>query len=233
MRIAVIGTGRMGQAVIRESIARGHTIAAQIGRRDVAAAGGISYEALGNAEVAIEFTTPESAVGNLLALIELGVPVVTGTTGWQQQMARIDSAVAARSDRGAAVLHAANFSVGMALLRRAAAVMAELMKEHPQFREGIVEEHHAAKLDSPSGTALTIQRLLQKIDPSRQYPITAIRAGYHPGRHQMFWDSEFETVHIEHSVRDRRVFAVGAITAAEWLIGRQGVFTFADMLFGR
>ncbi len=190
----------------------------------------LTRKRLADVEVAIEFTRPDAVVGNLERLIEIGVPVVTGTTGWGDQLQRVAALVNAR---GASLLHAPNFSTGVALLLRAARLMAAEFAGREEFGEFIVDEHHAAKRDAPSGTAVALQRALRAGDGGSEFPITSIRGGHHPGRHRITWDSRFETVHLEHAARDRRVFAEGAVRATEWLPGRAGVFTYDDVLFGR
>jgi len=227
MRIAIVGMGRMGRAVADLAVARGHQVVARVGR-----AGGDGLEGLreAGAEVAIEFTRPDAVVANLERLVTAGLPVVTGTTGWSAALPRIAAMV---TSQGGALLHAANFSTGVAVLRRAARDLAARLAGRDRFDGFITEEHHAAKLDAPSGTALALQEALVAGDPGRPFPVTSIRAGFHPGRHRVTWDSPFETIHLEHAARDRRVFAEGAVLAAEWLPGRAGIFTFDEMLFGR
>ena len=229
-RIAVVGFGRMGQAVAREASRRGHDVVATIGGAEArSAGGGLTTAALRGAEVAVEFTTPEAAPGNLARLIELGMPVVTGTTGWLDSLPNLSGQVTAR---GGALLHAANFSIGAQLLFRMARYLGRSLADRPEFDAAISECHHRRKLDAPSGTALAIQRALREADPARPYPITSERLGSVPGIHTIAVDGEHETLSLVHSVRDRSVFAVGAVTAAEWLVGRSGVFRFEQVLFG-
>lgn len=230
MRIAIIGTGRMGRAVMEVARDRGHEIVTAISSAENARGAAITSDRLAGAEVAVEFTRPESVVDNLERLIGLGVPTVTGTTGWAEQLPAIAAQVEAR---GGSLLHAPNFSTGVALLLRAARLVAAEFSGREEFGAFIVDEHHAAKRDAPSGTALALQRALRAGDGDREFPVTSIRGGHHPGRHRVTWDSRFETVYLEHAARDRRVFAEGAVRAAEWLPGRQGVFSYDDVLFGR
>ncbi|HEU4649126.1 MAG TPA: dihydrodipicolinate reductase C-terminal domain-containing protein [Gemmatimonadales bacterium] len=229
MRIALVGYGRMGHAVEAAALARGHTIHARIdpglGKNSVA----LTPESLRGADVAIEFTAPDAAPGNLKRLIEAGVPVVTGTTGWRAELPAVSSLVA---ERGGALLHSANFSVGVHLFLRAARELAARFADHPDFDAFILEEHHGQKLDAPSGTALTLQQEVRSADPSRRYPVTSIRAGAIPGIHTLTYDGPHDTVVLSHTARSRHGFATGAVLAAEWLPGRRGVFTFEDMLFG-
>ncbi|HYF39867.1 MAG TPA: dihydrodipicolinate reductase C-terminal domain-containing protein, partial [Gemmatimonadales bacterium] len=189
----------------------------------------LTRERLSGADVAVEFTRPESAVGNLERLIELGIPTVTGTTGWAEELPRVTELV---QRRGAALLHAANFSVGVHLFFHAARDLARQFRGRPEFAVAIQEEHHAAKVDAPSGTALLLQRQLWAEEPGRRFPITSVRSGETPGTHTLTYEGPFETITLSHVTRSRQVFASGALSAAEWLPGRTGVFTFEDMLFG-
>ncbi len=230
MRIAIIGNGRMGRAVADRAAARGHEILTVVGSAENPAGRALTADRLAGAEVAIEFTRPEAVVPNLEQLLALGVPVVTGTTGWSGDLARITALVEAAAG---SLLHAPNFSPGVAILLRAATDLATRLAHRPEFEAFVVEEHHGAKRDAPSGTGLALQGALRTGDPARPFPITSIRGGHHPGRHRVTWDHPLETIHLEHAARDRRVFAEGAVMAAEWLPGRRGVFTFDQMLFGR
>lgn len=230
MRIAIIGAGKMGRAVAEVARERGHEVGVMVSSAQNAGETALTTERLADVDVAIEFTRPDAVVGNLERLIAIGVPVVTGTTGWSDQLDRVASLVNAR---GGSLLHAPNFSTGVALLLRAARLVAAEFAGREEFGAFLVDEHHAAKRDAPSGTALALQRALRSGDGGREFPVTSIRGGHHPGRHRITWDSRFETVHLEHAARDRRVFAEGAVRAAEWLPGRRGVFTFDDVLFGR
>ncbi len=224
LRIAIVGYGQMGHAVERAALARGHRIAAQLDLGDA-----LTPERLGGADVAIEFTTPTAAPGNLARLIEAGTPIVCGTTGWHAELPRLAQLVSARSG---ALLYATNFSIGVQLFLRAAGDLARQLARHPEFDGFIVEEHHAKKLDAPSGTALTLRQTMTGADVARAYPITSVRAGSIPGIHRVGFDGPHDTITLEHVARSRDGFAAGAVAAAEWLPGRRGVFTFEEMLFG-
>ena len=229
MRLAIVGYGKMGQAVAALALGRGHAIHMMVKSSDNADARALTRERLAGADVAVEFTRPEAAVSNLERLIDLGIPTVTGTTGWTGALPRITAMVEAR--RGA-LLHAANFSVGVHLFLREARELARSFSGRPEFVASIREEHHAAKLDAPSGTALLLQHQLGKADASRSFPIASVRAGTLPGTHTLTYDGPHETVSLSHVARDREAFAAGALTAAEWLPGKTGVFTFEHLLFG-
>jgi 4-hydroxy-tetrahydrodipicolinate reductase len=228
MRIVIVGNGRMGRAVAAQAEARGHAVRV-IGREENAGGQGLTAERLRGVDVAVEFTRPEAAADNVTRLVEAGVPVVCGTTGWDAERA----AVAGLVERtGGALLHAANFSVGVHLFLRAARRLAEELAGRPGFDAFILEEHHAAKRDAPSGTAGVLRDALAAADPGREFPITSIRAGATPGTHTLAYDGEHERIVLTHLARSRAGFAAGALAAAEWLPGRRGVFTVEDMLFG-
>jgi 4-hydroxy-tetrahydrodipicolinate reductase len=214
----------MGHAVEAAATARGHAIAARLDLRDA-----LTPEHLNGADAAIEFTNPSAAPSNIERLIEARVPVVCGTTGWHGDLPRVAELVA---NKGGALLYGSNFSVGVQLFLKAAADLARRLAPHPAFDGFIVEEHHATKVDAPSGTALALRQAAIGADPGRSYPITAVRAGSIPGIHRLGFDGPFETITLEHVVRSRDGFAAGAVAAAEWLPGRRGVFTFEEMLFG-
>jgi 4-hydroxy-tetrahydrodipicolinate reductase len=214
----------MGHAVEAAATARGHAIAARLDLGDA-----LTPEHLGGADAAIEFTSPSAAPSNIERLIEAGVPVVCGTTGWHGELLRIAELVATK---GGALLYGSNFSVGVQLFLKAAADLARRLAPHPGFDGFIVEEHHATKVDAPSGTALALRQAAIAADPGRNYAITPVRAGSIPGIHRLGFDGPFETITLEHVARSRDGFAAGAVAAAEWLPGRRGVFTFEEMLFG-
>jgi 4-hydroxy-tetrahydrodipicolinate reductase len=219
----------MGKAVAALAVERGHSIQTVVDSSDNAGGRALTRERLAGAVVAIEFTRPEAAVPNLEKLIELGIPTVTGTTGWSQALPRIAARVV---ERRGALLHAANFSVGVHLFLRTARDLARNFTGRPEFAASIMEKHHAAKLDAPSGTALLLQRQLGASDPQRQFPITSVREGAVPGIHTLTYEGPHETILLSHLARDREAFAAGALMAAEWLRDKTGVFTFEDLLFG-
>ncbi|MGD8276468.1 MAG: dihydrodipicolinate reductase C-terminal domain-containing protein [Gemmatimonadota bacterium] len=225
MRLAIIGDGRMGRAVAGLAEERGFEVVALIGVEGNAHGAGITGERLAAAEVAVEFTEPAAAADNALACIAAGVPVVVGTTGWYDRLPQVEAAVA---EGDGALLWAPNFSVGVvlfrALLERAGALFAGA-----GFGASIVETHHAAKKDAPSGTALSLGRVFGAA-AGAEPEITSIRLGHVPGTHALVLDGPFEQIRLEHEARDRRVFADGALRAAAWLRGRRGVFTMNDVL---
>jgi 4-hydroxy-tetrahydrodipicolinate reductase len=228
MQIAIVGNGKMGRAVAALAEERGHTVRV-IGREENAGGAGLTRDRLAGVDVAIEFTRPDAVVANLERLIEAGVPTVTGTTGWTAELPRIERLV---RSRGGALLYAANFSIGVHLFLRAARELAALFTARPEFGAFILEEHHAAKRDAPSGTAALLRAKAREADPSRNFPITSVRAGFIPGTHELTYDGAHETISLSHVTRSRTGFAAGALAAAEWLPGRSGVHGFEAMLFG-
>jgi 4-hydroxy-tetrahydrodipicolinate reductase len=223
-RLALIGMGRMGQELLRLAEAGSWPVVATIGRPD----GGkqpLTREQLRDAQVAIEFTTPQAAAGNVRACVRAGVPVVVGTTGWQSEIGAVASEVLSA---GGAMLHAANFSLGVNMLWQLAERAAALGR-HAGFAPHITETHHAAKRDAPSGTALELQRIASQA-MGATVPVTSIRVGSVPGTHELILDGAYEQLRLTHEARDRRVFAEGALVAARWLVGRVGVFTMGDVL---
>jgi 4-hydroxy-tetrahydrodipicolinate reductase len=229
LKIAIIGHGKMGKAVAALATERGHSIHTLVTRLENAGGRALTAERLAGTDVAIEFTRPDAAVANLERLIGLGVPTVTGTTGWTESLPKLSELV---GQHGGALLYAANFSVGVHLFFRAARDLARSFRGRSEFAVSIHEEHHKAKVDPTSGTALLLQRQLWEVEPGRRFPITSVRAGETPGTHALSYTGPHETVTLTHVTRSREVFAAGALAAAEWLPGHTGVFTFDQLLFG-
>lgn len=224
--IAIIGDGKMGQAIRDLAIADGWTVAAIIGERDSAGGRGIDRSSLGDAEVAVEFTEPGAAAANITAALRAGVPVVAGTTGWYEQLPQVARVA---NETGTALLWSPNFSLGVSVLIELARHAGTLMRSLTDFDAHIVETHHSGKKDAPSGTAVAIATAAKE-GLARAIPTTSVRTGSVPGTHELIFDGAFEQLTLTHLARDRRVFAEGALTAAQWLIGRRGVFTMRDLL---
>jgi 4-hydroxy-tetrahydrodipicolinate reductase len=229
-RIALIGDGKMSRAIRLLAAERGVEVTSVLGSAGNPGGAGISRQALGGADVAVEFTEPAAAPANIRACLRAGVPVVVGTTGWHGELPAIAEEVRAS---GGALLWASNFSVGVNLFFRIAGEAGRIVARAEGFDAHIVETHHAAKKDAPSGTALAVEREL-RAGLGRPVPITSIRTGHVPGTHEIVLDAPFEQIVIAHAARDRRVFADGALLAARWLVAapRQGVFTMSDVLGG-
>jgi 4-hydroxy-tetrahydrodipicolinate reductase len=224
--VAIIGDGKMGQAIRDLARSKGWSVAGVIGERESDAGRGITRASLGKAEVAVEFTEPGAAVANITATLKAGVPIVVGTTGWYEALPEVTRIA---KESGAALLWSPNFTLGVNVLielsRRAGALMHGL----EEFDAHIVETHHARKKDAPSGTAIAIAKAASD-GLDRPVPTTSVRTGSVPGTHELIFDGAFEQLTLTHLARDRRVFAEGALTAADWLVGKRGVFTMRDVL---
>jgi 4-hydroxy-tetrahydrodipicolinate reductase len=223
-RLAIVGMGKMGRAIATLAPERGWDVVARLDADETR--GGITPETLHGAEVAVEFTTPSAAPANVRALIAAACPTVVGTTGWYGELPAISAEIATR---GGALLTASNFSLGVNIFEQVVRLAAQLLGRVPGFEAHLVETHHSAKKDAPSGTAAMLARAASTAWGA-EIPITSVRTGSVPGTHELIFDAPFEQIHLEHIARDRRVFAEGALVAAEWLIGRRGVFTMRDVL---
>ena len=222
LRIALVGLGKMGRAIAELAPSRGGEIVARLGRGDP-----IDRTSLGGAEVAIEFTEPHAALANVRGCLAAGCPVVVGTTGWLEALPTVEREAAASGGR---VLWAANFSPGVNLFLRLAAEAGRLFRD-AGFGAAIVETHHAAKKDAPSGTGIALARAAGA-PFGTDIPVASVRVGHVPGTHELTFDAPFEQVRLVHEARDRRVFADGALAAARWLAGPRprGVYTMQDVL---
>lgn len=225
-RLAIVGAGRMGRTLVHLAPERGFRVVAMIDAAHNPQGRGITRAALNGADVAVEFTRPDAAAQNVEALLRAGVATVCGTTGWYEELARIR---AVAGETGGALFTAPNFSLGVAVFAHVAAVAARAIAGVPGFDAHLVETHHAAKKDAPSGTATMLaERAREAL--GREIPITSVRTGSVPGTHEVIFDAPYEQLRLVHEARDRRVFADGALVAARWLIGRRGTFTMADLV---
>jgi len=226
VRIALVGMGRMGRALEALAAERGCEVVARLD--SAAMARGLTQHDLNDAQVAIEFTTPLATVANTRMLLSLGLPVVIGTTGWASRLPDVQEATVAM--QGTA-LWSPNFSIGVQLFLAIAEDAARRARAVTGFDVHVLETHHAAKLDAPSGTGLAIVDRLEE-GLGRAVPITSIRVGSVPGTHEIILDAPFEQITLVHEARDRRVFADGALTAARWLASPRapGLYTMRDVL---
>ena len=241
MKIALIGYGKMGRMIEEIARQRGHEIVCIVDQDNLQDFASADFA---SAQVAIEFTRPDAAVGNILRAFAAGVPVVSGTTGWTDSLPELR----AMCERGeGTLLWSSNFSVGMNIFMALNRYLTSIMKDFPQYAPRLDETHHIHKLDHPSGTAITLAEQLTaayggglegwaepESDPDwqahRRLPIVAHREGEVPGIHTITWESEADEIIITHSAKSRRGFALGAVMAAEWLAGRNGFHTMAEML---
>lgn len=239
MKLALVGTGRMGTAVGELAVERGHDVVARYDSDSPLPAGEDAPEGV---DVAVEFSLPHLAVDHIEQYCRWGIPAVVGTTGWYDRLADVRAWVA---DYDAAVLYAPNFSIGVALLARAIRAVTPLVNHLPEYDAFIHEVHHVNKVDSPSGTALMLGALLtdglerkthaevetqhQRIAANAVH-VSSSRAGSVVGRHAVTLDSPFDELSFSHQAKNRKGFAFGAVKAAEWLPGRQGLFTLDDLI---
>lgn len=214
MKILVLGKGRMGHAVKAAAEGRGHTVVDLWGREALAAGD------WPEADVAIDFTLPESAVSVYAACRNRGLPLVSGTTGWLDAFDVVEDAV---KDAGHPMVWAPNFSVGVHLFRKAMRQVEQALEGHG-FEPSITETHHTGKVDAPSGTALALAGDL-KAGRNEEIPVHAVRLPGVPGTHRIDWDGGVDRISLEHSAKDRTGFALGAVRAAEWLLEQPGPFT--------
>ncbi|MDG1684822.1 MAG: 4-hydroxy-tetrahydrodipicolinate reductase [Flavobacteriaceae bacterium] len=227
MKIALLGYGRMGQAIEKIAIDRGHTIVAKIDKDNPDEA----YEA----DVAINFSVPMAAYDNITVAIRKGIPVVCGTTGWLDQLTEVE-ALCQQSE--GAFLYASNFSLGVNLFFELNAKLADMMQKHPLYTASIEEIHHTQKLDKPSGTAITLAEGIPSEgnawhlveDKGEGVPISSIRKDEVPGTHTVTHRSEIDEISITHTAHNRTGFALGAVLAAEWIQNKKGIFSMRDVL---
>lgn len=225
-QLAVIGTGRMGQAITALAPEMGWNVAVALDARSNELGSGITRETLRGADVAVEFTEPASAPANIRACIAAGCPVVVGTTGWYSELPAIRAEV---ESSGGALLWGPNFAIGVNVFAELVGYAGTLLAGVEGFDAHLTETHHIAKKDAPSGTASLLRDTLSGA-LGRNVPVTSVRTGSVPGTHEVMLDAPFEQIVLRHEARDRRVFAAGALTAAAWLIGRHGVFTMRDVV---
>ena len=221
MKIALIGYGKMGHIIESIALERGHEIVCIIDKDNTE---DFHSAAFASADVAIEFTTPQTAEANVLRAWAVGVPVVSGTTGWNIEATRLE---AIRQKAG--LMWSSNYSIGVNLLFALNKQLAKFMEAYPNYTPHMTEVHHIHKLDAPSGTAKTLQEAIGE----ERLPVTdieSIREGEVPGIHTITWDSEVDTITISHSAKSRKGFALGAVIAAEWMRGKTGWHEFSEVI---
>ncbi|WP_423127170.1 4-hydroxy-tetrahydrodipicolinate reductase [Gaoshiqia sp. Z1-71] len=236
MKIALIGYGKMGKIIEQIALDRGHEIVLKI---DITNQHELTIDNLKKADVAIEFTIPASAINNYKLCFEAGIPVVSGTTGW---LGKKDEVISEMNQREGTFFYASNFSLGVNLFFALNKKLASLMANRPEYDIQMEEVHHTQKLDAPSGTALTLAEGLFENHPGKkswtldepqtagQLHIRAIREGQVPGIHRIKYESDVDHILIEHSAKSRQGFALGAVLAAEFSIGKKGLLSMNDLL---
>lgn len=237
MKIALIGYGKMGQTIERIALSRGHEIVLKIGKENI---DDFTEDAIKKADAAIEFTQPEAALENVSRCLKAGVPVVCGTTGWND---KVPEAEALCAQHHTAMIQSSNFSVGVNIFFAVNKYLAKLMDQQQEYNVLVEETHHTQKLDAPSGTAITIaEQIVQELSrkdkwvkeeehAAAELAIKAYREPEVPGTHVVTYHSAIDDIEIKHTAHTRDGFALGAVMAAEFLAGRQGVFSMQDVLF--
>ncbi len=230
MKIALLGYGKMGQVIERIALERGHEIVLKKDEFN-------TYDTLPTADVAIDFSIPTAAVANISNCFYANVPVVSGTTGWLEHY---DEMIALCAEKNGAFISSSNFSLGVNLFFEFNEYLAKIMSKFNHYTVQMEEIHHDQKLDAPSGTAISLAKGI--IDTSKytnwtldkptekEIHIEAVRVGTVPGTHTVTYNSAVDAIEIKHTAHNREGFALGAVIAAEWLVGKHGVFTMKDVL---
>ena len=230
MKIALLGYGKMGKVIERIALERGHDIVLKKDHDN-------TFEGLLNADVAIDFSVPDSAVGNISECLNNGIPVISGTTGWLADYPKMAQLC---EEKNGSFIYASNFSLGVNVFFELNEYLAKMMTNLKQYNVSMEEIHHTQKLDAPSGTAITLaEGIIKHTDYanwtletpiSNEIHIDAKRIENIPGTHSIFYDSEVDQIEIKHTAHSREGFAFGAVVAAEWLKDKKGVFTMKDVL---
>ena len=230
MKIALLGYGKMGKVIEKIALERGHEIVLRKGSSD-------SFDGITNADVAIDFSVPSSAVSHISECLNQNVPVISGTTGWLENY---DEMVHLCQEKNGSFIYASNFSLGVNIFFELNNYLAKMMKNLSDYKVSMEEIHHTQKLDAPSGTAISLANgIIENTDyvnwtlenpTDNQIYIDAKRIENIPGTHAVFYDSKVDQIEIKHTAHSREGFALGSVIAAEWLIGKKGVFTMKDVL---
>ncbi len=243
MKIALIGYGKMGKEVEKAALERGHSISIRISRDN---AHQIDMITPVNTDVAIEFSTPSSVISNLNYCFRTNIPVVCGTTGWQEKQNDVYEAC---TKANGSLVHASNFSIGVNLVFEMNEYMARLFNPRNEYQVSIYEAHHVNKLDAPSGTAISLANgIIRNAPKLKQWslverdhmvnddpttlPVHAERTGAVTGLHEVNYTSAVDMITLRHEAFNRSGFALGAVLAAEWIQGKKGMYTMRDVLFG-
>jgi len=236
MKIALIGYGKMGKEIEQILIARGHTIPLII---DLNNTNDLDAAHLKEIDVAIEFTTPSTAYGNVVKCLEAGVPVVCGTTAWLDKLPQVEQLC---KEKNGAFFYASNYSIGVNIFFEINRHLAQLMNRFGEYDVTIEETHHTQKKDAPSGTAVTLaEGILENLDRKQKWvcgtttvpeelEVVAIRRSVVPGTHTVTYESDVDSLSITHMAKSRRGFALGAVLAAEFLYGKTGIFSMKDLM---
>jgi 4-hydroxy-tetrahydrodipicolinate reductase len=225
MKLAIIGHGGMGQLVAKLAAEQGHEVALSLGSPDSHRAVSDLVDELRGCDAAVDFSVAAAVPKNVEICVRAGLPLVEGTTGWHAHLDEVSGLVA---QHDGALIHGANFSVGVQVFYRIAARAAELFRDLASYDGFIEESHHKRKRDAPSGTAIQLREVVSGA-LGRKVPITSTRAGYIPGTHRLGFDSAADQITLTHTARSREGFAAGALLAAQWIVGRKGVYEFSEV----
>lgn len=243
MKIALLGYGKMGQMIEQIALTRGHEIVLKIDKDNTA---DFTPKNLSAADVAIEFSTPDTVLANIETCFDAHVPVVVGTTGWYGQLQEVKNRC---ENTGSALVYGSNFSVGVNILFSVNAYLARLMNGYPYYDVQVEEIHHTQKLDAPSGTAMTLaEGIIDNLDAKTEWTNVVIsenteeiipekqqllieshRIDSVPGTHTIIYDSEVDSIELKHTAHNRQGFALGAVMAAEWINNRRGFYSVTEM----
>jgi 4-hydroxy-tetrahydrodipicolinate reductase len=239
MKIALIGYGKMGREIEKIALEQNHKIVCIIDNEND---WNLKKEQLEEADVAIDFSTPDSALGNIKKAFNMNIPLVMGTTGWYEHIPKLKNECLKKNQ---AFLYATNFSIGVNIFFLINSYLANLMNERNEYDVALEETHHTQKLDAPSGTAISLAkdilfnldrksswvRKIHSQNNQHQIEIKSNRIEDKTGIHKVIYESEIDSIEIKHSAKNRKGFANGAITAAEWIVNNKGWFEFKDILF--
>ena len=230
MKIALLGYGKMGKIIERIALERGHEIVLKKEEFN-------TFDGLKNADVAIDFSAPNVAVENISTAINYGIPVISGTTGWLENYPQIEKLC---NEKNAAFLYGSNFSLGVNLFFELNDYLAKMMAKFKDYEVSMEEIHHTHKLDKPSGTAISLANAIINHTDKNNWAIENPKADdvfidvkridEVPGIHSVFYNSEVDFIEIKHVAHNREGFAHGAVIAAEWIIGKKGIFSMKDVL---
>lgn len=236
MKIALIGYGKMGHMIEEIAVERGHSVVLRI---NIDNTEDFNQANMSAADIAIEFTGPDSAYENVKKCLDLGVPVVSGSTGWNEKLKEIKDYCLKRNG---SFLHTSNFSIGVNIFFEVNKLLARLMKDHPGYEVTMKEIHHTQKKDAPSGTAVTLaEQIIENLPRKKSWvnhetfdeskiAIISERTDPAPGTHEVKYSSEIDDIEIIHTAHSRKGFALGAVLAAEFIVDKKGVFAMKDVL---
>ena len=226
-RLAIVGYGKMGRLVEQFAPEYGFEVALKLDEFNNANYEGLTAENFRGIDVAVDFSIPAAVARNVEGIAALGVNLVLGTTGWQEQAARLRAAV---ERNGVGLVWSPNFSIGVSAFLRIVAEAARALAEEPEYGAWAWEIHHSTKKDAPSGTLLKLVEAMKGAGYGRPIDVSSNRAGRHPGTHEIGFDSPADTITLRHTARNREGFAKGALKAARWVIGKKGFFEFGPRM---